>query len=295
MNNFLSKWLLLLIVLTSIGAFSIAKYFGINLELVVLALTISTLTIGLYLEKKMPFSMAWNQRRGDTAIDLTSAGFLLGVTDPLLKYLAPVALVVFYKAFNLDDAHHLFPTNAPLAIQIIIATLSIEFFRYWAHRWHHSNKYLWWLHAMQHSSQRLRAINNFRFHPLNYITNFIVSVFPLMSIVVPSEVLFGYMAITQPVLMLQHANINLRSGWLNYIFSTNELHRWHHSATATEANSNYGNAFILWDIAFKTFKYQRLNNVPSSIRLFSQSSSYPSYSSYFVQLKSMFSQRCCRT
>jgi ornithine lipid hydroxylase len=294
MNNLLSKWLLLLIILTSIVTFFIAKFFGTNLELVVLTLTISTLAISLYLEKTMPFSRQWNQQQGDTAINLTSAGFLLGVTDPLLKYLAPLAVVALYKAFNLDNAHNLFPTNAPFAVQVIIATLAIEFFRYWAHRWHHSNKYLWWLHAMHHSSERLHTINNFRFHPLNYVINFSLSVFPLMIIGVPSEVLFGYMAITQPVLMLQHANIHLRSGWLNYVFSTNELHRWHHSATATEANSNYGNALIVWDIAFKTFKHQQLSNVPVKVGLFSQSSSYPSRSSYFAQLKSMFSLRCCK-
>jgi ornithine lipid hydroxylase len=294
MNNLLSKWFLLLIILTSIVTFFIAKFFGTNLELVVLTLTISTLAISLYLEKTMPFSRQWNQQQGDTAINLTSAGFLLGVTDPLLKYLAPLAVVALYKAFNLDNAHNLFPTNAPFAVQVIIATLAIEFFRYWAHRWHHSNKYLWWLHAMHHSSERLHTINNFCFHPLNYVINFSFSVFPLMIIGVPSEVLFGYMVITQPVLMLQHANIHLRSGWLNYVFSTNELHRWHHSTQSTEANCNDGNAFIVWDIVFGTFKYQKQNNQPAKVGLFSQSSSYPGRSGYFAQLRSMFSPQCCK-
>jgi ornithine lipid hydroxylase len=89
---------------------------------------------------------------------------------------------------------------------------------------------------MHHSSERLYTMNNFRYHPLNYTINFALSVFPLMLIGVPSEVLFGYMVITQPILMLQHANIDLRSGWLNYVVSTNELHRWHHSTQASEAN-----------------------------------------------------------
>jgi ornithine lipid hydroxylase len=294
MRNFFSSWLLLLIVLTSVSVFTYAANVNANLEIVVLALTVSTLALGIYLEKKMPFSKEWNRQQGDTAIDLTSAGFLLGVTDPLLKFLAPLAVVSLYGAFNIDEAKKLFLTDAPFGIQVVVATLMIECLGYWAHRAHHSIKHLWWLHAMHHSSERLYAINNFRYHPLNYVFNFSLSVFPLMLIGVPTEVLFGYMAITQPVLMLQHANIDLRSGLLNYVVSTNELHRWHHSTQSNEANCNYGNAFIVWDIVFGTFRYQTQNNQPAKIGLFSQSSGYPSRNGYFAQLRSMFSPQCCR-
>jgi ornithine lipid hydroxylase len=148
---------------------------------------------------------------------------------------------------------------------------------------------------MHHSSERLYTMNNFRYHPLNYTINFALSVFPLMLIGVPSEVLFGYMALTQPILMLQHANIDLRSGWLNYVVSTNELHRWHHSTQASEANCNYGNAFIVWDIAFRTFKYQKQSNQPASVGLFFQSAGYPGRSGYFAQIRSMVSLQCCKT
>jgi ornithine lipid hydroxylase len=294
MRNFISKWLLLLVVLTSVLVFAYAANLNANLEVVVLALTVSTLALSIYFEKKMPFSKDWNQQQGDTATDLTSAGFLLGVTDPLPKFLAPLAVVSLYGVFNVDEAKKLFPTDAPFGIQVVLATLIIELLRYGTHRVHHSIKHLWWLHAMHHSSERLYTMNNFRYHPLNYVINFGLSVFPFMLIGVPTEVLFGYMAITQPVLMLQHANIDLRSGWLNYVVSTNELHRWHHSTQSTDANCNYGNAFIVWDIVFGTFKYQRQNNEPAKVGLFSQSSSYPSRSGYFAQLRSMFSPQCCK-
>ena len=31
-----------------------------------------------------------------------------------------------------------------------------------------------------------------------------------------------------------------------------ELHRWHHSRTVRESNTNYGSNLILWDIVFRS-------------------------------------------
>jgi len=55
--------------------------------------------------------------------------------------------------------------------------------------------------------------------------------------------------------LFQHCNVRLRLGPLNYIFSMAELHRWHHSLKLEEANTNYGNNTIFWDIVFGTMFY----------------------------------------
>jgi sterol desaturase/sphingolipid hydroxylase (fatty acid hydroxylase superfamily) len=39
---------------------------------------------------------------------------------------------------------------------------------------------------------------------------------------------------------------------LNWVFSTADLHRWHHSADFAESNTNFGSNLILWDIVFRT-------------------------------------------
>lgn len=48
----------------------------------------------------------------------------------------------------------------------------------------------------------------------------------------------------------QHSNVNVRLGWLNYVVSGPELHRWHHSMLKEESNHNYGNHLIVWDVVF---------------------------------------------
>ncbi|MDO9521876.1 MAG: sterol desaturase family protein [Pseudohongiella sp.] len=290
----LARAALVLAVLFSLGVFLVAREAGLNLEVAVLAAAVMTLLAALVLERYMPFRQSWNRSTGDTGVDLTSAAALLGVVEPLLKYGAPLAVVYLYGLLPVLEAGREAWTAVPFVVQLVAATAMIEFGRYWSHRLHHTHEALWWLHAMHHSSERLYTLNNFRFHPLNYVINFGIGVLPVMLLGVPADVLLGYLAISQLVLMLQHANVDLRSGWANYLFSTNELHRWHHSTVMSEANNNYGNAFVLWDMVFGTFKYEPQANEPQRIGLFSSSSGYPGTSSYLHQLRSLFTPACCR-
>ena len=61
--------------------------------------------------------------------------------------------------------------------------------------------------------------------------------------------------------LFQHSNIYIKMGWLNYIFSMTELHRWHHSKRIGESNTNYGNNLIVWDIVFGTFFWPKEQEV----------------------------------
>ncbi len=294
MKIFTSRWLFLVLVSTSFGVFSITRLTGENMELAVLLSTVTVLIIGIVLERMLPYSMHWNKPKGDFGDDLVSTVVLFGLVVPFVKYIAPICVISMYGLMPADMTLEIFPTDLNFASQLVIALLIIEFGRYWVHRWHHSIGFLWWLHALHHSSERLYSINNFRFHPLNYVFNFLLSTFPLMIVGVPSEVLLGYLAISQPIIMLQHANIDLRSGFLNYVFNTSELHRWHHSVLPSEANKNYGGALIIWDIVFGTFMYQKNENSPKRIGLFSQNGYYPDKASYFSQVFSVCCFRCCK-
>ena len=295
MRALLSRLFLPLAISTSLAAFFITRAQGGNTELAVLLATLLTLAITLTLERVMPFNAAWNRSQGDFGTDVASAVVLLGIIDPLLKFIAPIAVVFVYTGFGAASPLPWLSESAPFALQLLVVTLLVELGRYAAHRLHHSNRYLWWLHALHHGSERLYAFNNFRFHPLNYLINFSVSLLPVMLLGASPDVILAYLAISQPILMIQHANIDLKSGWLNYVFSTNEVHRWHHSSDATEANRNFGSAFVVWDIVFGTFRYERQKtNAPFAIGLFATSTSYPRAASYFSQLKSAFDSNCCK-
>ena len=301
MRTLISRHLLWVSVGGSVLAFLITRADGGPLELVVLLASLGVLVIGAVLERLMPYRREWNLPLGDTRTDLASAAVLLAVVDPLLKALLPVLVVWAWPRAAAAPPAPGSGSEFGFFLQVLAALLWIEAAKYASHRWHHRSHALWWLHALHHSSQRLYTLNNFRFHPLNHVVNQWVSMGPLLVLGVPAEVLLACLAITQPVLMLQHANVDLRSGWLNRVFSSNEAHRWHHSSRAAEANCNFGSALLVFDHLFGTYRAAasrtdtHADAAPAALGLFSDAARYPATAGYFRQLGSMFSPACCRS
>lgn len=289
-----SRSLLALSIIASVGAFLIARATGGPLETVVLLASIVVLVLGAALERVMPYRPEWNRSMGDTATDLSSAAVLIGAVDPLLKSFMPVLAVALLPLAVESRESALFGPNVPFVLQVLLALLWIELARYAAHRWHHASRALWWLHALHHGSRRLYWLNGFRFHPLNHAINITVGMLPLLLLGAPAEVLLACLSITQPVLMLQHVNVDLRSGWLNRVFSSNEVHRWHHADDAATANCNFGSALLLWDHVFGTYREGQTEPAPTAIGLFGNGGHYPATKTYLQQLLSMFGPACCK-
>lgn len=278
--------------LSLIGAvtFALAIHFNVDASVAVFAVSLAAIASAWWLERRAPFRAEWNRDGGDFVTDITSASVLL-LIEPLLK-LAFAAFVVWsYQRWGMPAPASVFTS---LWLEILLVTLFAEFAKYWAHRLHHVIAPLWWLHAMHHGSERLYVINGLRFHPLNYVLNILVSLLPLMLIGVSSEALLGYLAITQPIILVQHANIQLNHGRWNWILSTPEVHRWHHSTINTEANRNYGNALLIWDHVFGTYKSAEGFTRDRRVGLFAESMVYPSRQSYWSQFTSMFKPACCK-
>ena len=89
--------------------------------------------------------------------------------------------------------------------------------------------------------------------------------------------------------MFQHANIELKIGVLNWVFSMTELHRRHHSRDIREGNSNYGANLILWDIVFGTRFYPKQRQLSANNVGISNMPNFPR--DYLGQLISPFRWR----
>ncbi|MBK9493530.1 MAG: Fatty acid hydroxylase superfamily protein [Alphaproteobacteria bacterium ADurb.BinA280] len=288
----IQRYLVLILVFVSLAMYLLALRLGLQTELAVTAVSVFTLASAWWLERRQPYRKEWRQDRGDLQTDVASAVVIVGVVDPLLKVLAPLAVVALYSSLNVQPVL----AGVALWLQIVVVLLLVELGKYWSHRLHHQLEPLWWLHAMHHSSERLYFLNGLRFHPINYVLNFTVAVLPVMLLGVSPEAIVGYLAISQPVVLLQHANIGLQHGWLNWVFSTPEAHRWHHATEPAEANSNFGNALLVWDHVFGTFKAAEGFIETKEIGLFASSKAiYPRRGGYLTQLVSMFKPPCCRS
>lgn len=260
-----------------LAAWALGYGLGVPLEAVVLGWSLAMLAWGVWLERRRPFEPDWqHDPPGEACTDRCSALVLVGAVDPLLKAALPLAVLAVWPEAP--------GWQAPLVLQAVLALLWMELAKYASHRLHHEWGPLWRLHALHHSSERLYWLNNFRFHPLNYALNQALALGPLLGLGVAPEAISLALAFSQPVLVLQHLNADVRSGFWNRIFSTNEVHRWHHSAHPAEANANYGAALLIWDQLFGSYRWPEPGQRPARIGLFGNGGGYPVRAPYLKQL-----------
>ena len=202
-------------------------------------------------ERIQPHSPFWTRSHGDVRTDLTHMVFSQLLPPPLVD--AALTATVGVLAISLaGDGGPLWPSDLPFIAQLALAAIIGEFGQYWWHRLCHENAWFWRFHATHHSAPRLWWLNAGRFHPLDTVFAHTLTMSPLILIGCTGEVVAGMAVLTAVHGMFQHANIDLRLGPLNWIFSMAELHRWHHSRSLEDANKNYGANIIFWDIIFGT-------------------------------------------
>jgi len=198
-------------------------------------------------ERFLPFRSEWRVARGDVLTDLCHGV----VTNLLCPPLVKAALILLLAPLT-GSFRSIWPHGWPLVVQLVLAALVAELGSYWGHRLAHERDELWRLHSTHHSAERLYWLNAGRDHPLGLALLFGCEISPLIALGASEHVLAAYALFTVVVGVFQHANVDVRLGPLNWVFSLSELHRWHHSRNVSEANHNYGSNLIVWDVVFGT-------------------------------------------
>ena len=159
-------------------------------------------------------------------------------------------------------------TGSGILTGFLLTALTAEFLQYWFHRYCHEGKgkagrFFWRIHAAHHLPDKVYLIMHGVMHPLNQIISFALIQFALISLGASAESIFMVNALMGFHGLISHFNVDIRAGWLNYIFISTELHRYHHSANITESK-NYGGFLTIWDLVFGTFYYRR-NHLPDRL------------------------------
>ena len=207
--------------------------------------TASTLIIA-GLEFVLPHRRDWLRSHGDVRTDL---GHLLISTQITSGVMIGLGTGISWLATTLDLS--IWPVAWPLVAQLALLGVIQSFTGYWIHRSQHMSPLLWRIHAIHHSAPRVYWLNQWRGHPLEGVYNGL-GVIPIALMGAPSELLAIFTAFNAAHLVLQHSNIDLRFGPLNYVIAMNESHRWHHSRDLAESNTNFGGLLLIWDVLFKT-------------------------------------------
>jgi len=179
--------------------------------------------------------------------------FIGGITIGLANYLAGIAIL---ELGMLRGTAH---ATLPLIPSVILVIVIGDFFWYWIHRWSHENQtrlgqWMWRVHVAHHLPQQVYLFMHAVGHPLNTIVVRLILTVPFFFLGFSAESLFVANLVIGLQGLFSHFNVNIRAGWMNYVLTGTELHRYHHSANYNEAK-NYGATTPLWDIVFGTFYY----------------------------------------
>jgi sterol desaturase/sphingolipid hydroxylase (fatty acid hydroxylase superfamily) len=224
---------------------------GLDPGLVVASVIILSPLPLLLAQRWIPAVPEWRGKPKDFGIDLLHMASTWGAAEASRAIVGGVAT---FGAVALQKVvgGHLWPTSWPLFLQFVFALLMGEFLAYWFHRACHETPLLWRIHAMHHSSERMYVFAAARNHPMNAFMMQVAHLLPLTLLGAPPEIIALTASFHGVHGLLQHCNVDLRHGVFNYVFSTADLHRWHHSAVLEESNSNFGNNLIVWDWLFGT-------------------------------------------
>lgn len=209
------------------------------------AILVSSAAIVIALERWWPHAPAWQSDHGDRKTDILHLIGNLAVSQLSLATYAAVYMLRNGRAVA-------WPTHAPVALQILLATLIVDVGLYAVHRASHGSGSLWKLHAIHHSPRRVYWLNGQRRHLVHELLEGAPGLLVLFALGAPPITYACAVAIVTAHLMFQHGNIDYRVGPLRYVFAVAELHRWHHQRLWQDVQGNYGAVFSMWDWIFGT-------------------------------------------
>jgi len=229
------------------------------------------------LERWQPYEAAWLADHGDTRADILHAAVSLSL-------LFVAAEIVAWCRLWLPSLT-LWPAQWPLWAQVLLAGAIIDFGLWLMHWLSHRQAWLWRLHALHHSSERLYWLNGERRHPLSALLLAAPGLTAAMLLGAPPAVVGCWFSIVAVHLAFQHSNLDYSVGPLRWLLGVAEIHRWHHKREYENAQVNFGEFWMLWDHVFGTYRYLRNGVHAGEVGM-----SEPMPGNYLAQLRWPFSK-----
>lgn len=171
--------------------------------------------------------------------------------------LGNVGIGILLKVLTFGTAlffYNLVPWHVePVWWSYIVCFIWLDFWRYWAHRIAHENRFWWATHVTHHSSKKYNLSVSFRLGWTQYIK--IIFFIPVMLVAFHPVVFFICHQIAVLYQFWIHTEyIEKLPRPIEYFFTTPSHHRVHHSSDEKYLDKNYGSTFIIWDRIFGTFQ-----------------------------------------
>lgn len=197
------------------------------------------------LERLQPYEVEWRHDHADTLTD--------GIHALVSLTLLFTAIEIVSALRTLLPQPLLWPDELPLWMDVLLGGAIIDFGMWVMHRLSHQQHWLWRLHAIHHSSQRLYWLNGERRHPLSALILSGPGILLTLLLGVPPLALGIWFSIVAVHLAFQHGNLDYRLGPARWLLGVAENHRWHHKREYEDAQVNFGEVWMIWDLLFGTF------------------------------------------
>lgn len=136
--------------------------------------------------------------------------------------------------------------------QVVMVIVILEFGQYWMHRLMHNSAPFWAVHAPHHHLTQLNAGKGAVGNPIEL---FLISLSLLALFDFEATALFAGLNVLNVITVFAHANVRSDPPiWYSFFFTTIRHHSLHHSTDFDSTRSNYGNALILLDRVFGTYR-----------------------------------------
>lgn len=273
----------------------LALFWGVKgpvpLKIVSNALYVAMIILILGLELWMPYERRWGDIRNASRADYIY--FLLAAPLDALQVFLLIGLVA-----GTEQYHHylrvvdVWPTNAPLLLQLLLATLLVDVFKYWYHRLTHEVPLLWRYHSIHHSLDRLEMLRASYFYPIDIFLTVAIGTLAMLMVGAGPEIIIFHNVYAGITGLLNHSNVDFRCGVFDKFLNSPGHHRAHHSMGAPGRNSNYGSFFNFADRLFGT---RYLPDDPRSIDRIGLDPSYRMPRNFLGQLAVPFRWRDIHT
>ena len=212
------------------------------------AILLISVIVFVLLERKFPYRKGLTVFREGFWVDII--WYTLIQSYFLKIFIFDYIIFPLDKQYHFSDGHWL--TNWPIGYQVLFFLITHDFYIYWFHRWQHHNKVLWRTHEAHHSNKEVDWLAGTRSHSIEILINQTIEFAPI--------VLLGAAPMVIPIKALLdavwgmyiHANINVKSGKLQYIINGPEMHLWHHANDRKVFYANFSTKFAIWDWLFGT-------------------------------------------
>lgn len=276
-----ASWLILIGYLAAVnhGPLSYEEIYGYFLATLVISY--------LILERLLPYEKRWSMTWQNLFNDLKYL-IVNGATINIITVL--LGLYAISTSSNLNGI----ASHWPFWQQMLAILLIFEGLNYTIHRIMHEAKgsiggFLWRTHAAHHLPEKVYIFMHVAGHPFNaIIVQAIVIICPIWLMGYDQQVVTIFLMLNSMHGLISHFNVDVRMGFMNYIFVGPELHRYHHSAKLNEAK-NYGATLSIYDQLFGTFVYKP-GVVPESLGV-DEPAVYPKYGNIFDVLKLPFKRK----